>query len=210
MGFGVAARCRATNYRGACKRRRLSGIWCRPIPEWSWLTRADYRDASIAMKRRDIAFHGGRNGRVVDLTQPFTTPDIETGYQVDAVVKAVGEPACTDSPSVCNAVGRVVTLAGERQERDKHESKKLHARRGTVGKTAAVGMKDRDSGMVAGEVADTADKHTLQGFVAVDTEVDAVVCTDEHGYCEGVPRPHQTVEHTVQEHVDGQDRTNGI
>ena len=129
---------------------------------------------------------------------------------MDAVVKAVGEPACSDVPSVCTAVGRVVTLAGERQERDEHESKKLHARRGTVGKTAAAGMKDCGSGMVAAEVADTADKHTLQGFVAVDTEVDAVVCTDEHGSYEGVPRPHQAVDHTVQEHVDGQDRTNGI
>ena len=102
-----------------------------------------------------------------------------------------------------------MTLAGERQERDEHESKKIHARRGTVGETAAVGMKDRDSGMVAAEVADTADKHTLQGFVAVDTEVDAVVCTDEHGSYEGVPLPHQAVEHSVEEHVDGQDR-NGI
>ena len=35
MGFGVAAQCRATNYRGACNRRRLYGIWCRPLPEWS-------------------------------------------------------------------------------------------------------------------------------------------------------------------------------
>ena len=129
---------------------------------------------------------------------------------MDAVVKAVGEPAYSDVPSVCNAVGRVVTLAGERQERDEHESKKLHARRGTVGKTAAVGMKDRDSCMVAAEVADTADKHTLQGFVAVNTEADAVVCTDGHGSYEGVPRPRQAVEHSVEEHVDGQDRTNGI
>ena len=128
---------------------------------------------------------------------------------MDAVVKAVGEPAYPDVPSLCNAVGRVVTLAGERQG-DEHESKKLHARRGTVGETPAVGMKDRDSGMVAAEEADTADKHTLQGFVAVDTEVDAVVCTDEHGSYEGVPRPHQAVEHSVEEHVDGQDRTNGI
>ena len=128
---------------------------------------------SIAMKRLDIAFHGGHNGRFVDLTQPFRTPDIETGYYVDAVVKAVGEPEFSDVPSVSNAVGRVVTLAGERRERDEHESKKLHARRGTVGETAAVGMKDRDGGMVAAEVADTADEHTLQGFVAVDTEVDA-------------------------------------
>ena len=95
------------------------------------------------MKRLDIAIHGGHNGRIVYLTQPFTTPDIETGHQVDAVVKAVGETAYSDVPSVCNAVGRVVTLAGERQDRDEHESKKLHARRGTVG------MKDCDSGMVA-------------------------------------------------------------
>ena len=122
---------------------------------------------------------------------------------MDAVVKAVGEPACSDVPSLCNAVGRVVTLAGERQERDEHESKKIHAKRGTVGRTSAVGMKDRDSGVVPAEVADTADEHTLQGFVAVDTEVDAVVCTDEHGSYEDVPRPHQAVEHSVEERVDG-------
>ncbi len=162
-------------------------------------------DCHVAPRHR---LSRSNNVRAVDLTQPFTTPDIETGYQVvDAVVKAVGEPACTDVPSVCNAVARVVTHAGERQG---DESKKLHARRGTVGKTAAAGMKDRGSGMVAAEVADTADKHTLQGFVAVDTEVDAVVRTYEHGSYEGVPRPHQAVEHSVEEHVDGQDRTNGI
>ena len=105
---------------------------------------------------------------------------------MDAVVKAVGEPACSDVPSVCNAVGRVVTLAGERRDRDEHESKKLHARRGTVGKTAAVGMNDRDRGMVAAEVADTRRQARLAGVLAVDTEVDAVVCTDERGSYEGV------------------------
>ena len=50
-------------------------------------------------------------------------------------------------------------------------------------------MKDRDTGMVVAEVPGSTDKNTLQGFVAVNTEVDAVVYTDEHRSYQGLPRP---------------------
>ena len=51
------------------------------------------------------------------------------------------------------------------KEGNKHESKKLHAGRGTVGKTAVVGMKDRATGKVNTQVVESTDKATLQGFV---------------------------------------------
>ena len=101
------------------------------------------------------------------------------------------------------------TYVGGR-ERNKHASKRLHQGGGTVGKTAVVGMRDRDSGMVQTEVVESTDKNTLQGFVAVNSEVDAVVYTDEHRSYTGLPRPHQSVKHSAKEYVDGQAHTNGI
>ncbi len=96
------------------------------------------------------------------------------------------------------------------KERNKHSSKRLRQGGGTVGKAAVVGMKDRDTGMIVAEVPGSTDKNTLQGFVAVNTEVDAVVYTDEHRSYQGLPRPHWSVKHSAKEYVDGQAHTNGI
>ena len=51
------------------------------------------------------------------------------------------------------------------KERNKHQSKKLKAGRGAVGKVAVVGMKDRETNRVSAEVIESADGLTLQGFV---------------------------------------------
>jgi hypothetical protein len=61
------------------------------------------------------------------------------------------------------------------KEGNKHASKKLHAGRGTVGKTAVVGVKDRETNQVTTEVVGSTDKLTLQGFVIENTSEDAVV-----------------------------------
>ncbi len=52
------------------------------------------------------------------------------------------------------------------KERNKHKSKKLKAGRGTVGKTAVVGAKDRKTNKVRAKVAKETDAKTLQKFVA--------------------------------------------
>lgn len=96
------------------------------------------------------------------------------------------------------------------KERNKHESKKLRAGRGPVGKTAVVGMKDRDTGKVEAEVVETTDAHTLQGFVEVNTEVDATVYTDEARAYQGMHRVHESVKHSAKEFVNGMAHTNGI
>ena len=65
------------------------------------------------------------------------------------------------------------------KEKNKHQSKKLNAGRGTVGKVAVVGMKDRETGRITSEVVESTDGPTLKGFVEDRTESDTVVYTDE-------------------------------
>lgn len=51
------------------------------------------------------------------------------------------------------------------KEKNKHASEKLNAGRGTVGKTAVVGAKDRETNKVDAEIAPDVDGPTLRGFV---------------------------------------------
>ena len=95
------------------------------------------------------------------------------------------------------------------KERNKHESKRLHAGP-AAGKTAVVGMKDRDSGQVVAEVVDRTDADTLQGFVEDYTEPTATVYTDDARAYKGMDRRHEAVKHSVGEYVYEQAHTNGI
>ena len=96
------------------------------------------------------------------------------------------------------------------KEGNKHSSKKLRAGRGTVGKTAVVGMKERDGNRVRAEVVSATDQETLQGFVVNNTDEDSIVVTDEARAYLGMPRRHMTVKHSVGEYVRGQAHTNGM
>ena len=82
--------------------------------------------------------------------------------------------------------------------------------RGAVGKTAVVGVKDRDTNHVAAQVVTDTTKATLQGFVAEHTDPEAMVYTDEASAYEGLPRDHETVKHSVAEYVRGMAHTNGV
>ena len=95
-------------------------------------------------------------------------------------------------------------------ERNKHESKKLKAGRGTVGKVAVVGAKDRATKQVAARVVDSTDKETLQGFVDAHAAPGAQVYTDGTSPYKGMDRPHETVRHSVGEYVRGMAHTNGV
>ena len=61
------------------------------------------------------------------------------------------------------------------KEANKHESKKLRAGGGTIGKAAVVGMKDRASGQIAAEHVDGTDAPTLRSFIQEHTEPTAQV-----------------------------------
>ena len=96
------------------------------------------------------------------------------------------------------------------KESNKHESKKLKAGRGPVGKTAVAGLKDRSTNQVKAQVVDRTDARTLQGFVHWNTEYGAKVYTDEALAYRGLNRPHEAVKHSVGEYVRDMAHTNGL
>ena len=96
------------------------------------------------------------------------------------------------------------------KERNKHESKKLKAGRGPVGKTAVVGAKDRDSNKVSAKVVEATDKATLHEFVEGSAAPGATVYTDDAKAYEGMKFDHDSVKHSLGEYVKGDVHTNGI
>ena len=82
--------------------------------------------------------------------------------------------------------------------------------RGTVGKTAVVGAKDRATKRVAAKVVDRTDKPTLHGFVAAHADPDATIYTDDALVYETLPFEHEAVRHSVAEYVRDKAHTNGI
>ena len=96
------------------------------------------------------------------------------------------------------------------RERNKHKGKKLKAGRGTVGKTAVVGAKDRKTNKVRAKVTKNTDAKTLQNFVADTAAHGAMVYTDDAAAYKGMPFDHMSVRHSVGEYVNGMAHTNGI
>ena len=101
------------------------------------------------------------------------------------------------------------------KERNKHESKKLHAGRGAVGKTAVVGAKDRSTNQVRAEVVSHTDSETLIGFVEKNATEGATIYTDDSPSYDRLPTLqnefyHETVKHSVGEYVRLKAHTNGV
>ena len=94
-------------------------------------------------------------------------------------------------------------------EKNKHSGEREHAGRGTVGKTAVAGVKDRETGKVSAAVVEHTDGRTLRSFVWQRTADGAKVYTDEASAYSGLPN-HETVKHGVGEYVIEQAHTNGI
>ena len=95
------------------------------------------------------------------------------------------------------------------KEPNKHESRKLHAGRGTIGKIPVAGIKDRATKEVRAQVTQPANKVNLQQFVEEHRDPAAMLYTDEHYAYVGLPN-HESVRHSVGEYVQEQSHTNGI
>ena len=97
-------------------------------------------------------------------------------------------------------------------ERNKHSSKKLHAGRGSVGKTPVVGAWGDDSSRVWAEVAGATDGPTLRGILYRLTLPGIKVVTDQHGgYNDLRGRFRVAINHSIGQYVDDDgNTTNGI
>ena len=97
------------------------------------------------------------------------------------------------------------------KETNKHESKKLNAGRGAVGKIPVVGIRERNGKVIAKVVTDTK-KMTLQSMIYRHVATGATVNTDDYGaYC-GLDSKyrHNVVCHSAKEYVNKMAHTNGI
>ena len=92
----------------------------------------------------------------------------------------------------------------------RREWRAKHGGRGTQGKTAVVGMRNRETGKVQAQVVSDTKKDTLQSFVIERTKDDATVYTDEARAYIGLPRNHATVNHRIGEYVKDKVTTNGM
>ena len=95
------------------------------------------------------------------------------------------------------------------KEKNKHTNKRLHDGRGTVGKHAVVGARDRETNRINATPVASTDQPALQGFVLENVAPGAEVYTDEHGAYQGLPN-HEAVKHSVGEYVKGLAHTNGV
>ena len=102
-------------------------------------------------------------------------------------------------------------FGGKRKNMPNSKRKELTGRGSVgVGKTAVVGAKDRSTNQVAANVVASTDAEILQGFVKDNADPDATVYTDDATAYETLPVDHDTVKHSLQEHVKGDVHTNGI
>ena len=96
------------------------------------------------------------------------------------------------------------------KERNKHESRKLHAGRGPVGKVAVFGMRGRD-GQVRAFPIHKVDRATVKAAIEAHVTPGAALYTDSASVYNGLRGyDHAKVSHSIGEYVRGRVTTNGV
>jgi len=97
-------------------------------------------------------------------------------------------------------------------EANKHEHKKLKAGRGTVGKTAVIGMRER-GGRTIGRVVAGTDQNVVHRVIHQNVEAGSSLHTDEFAAYRGLSGlffDHETINHGAREFVRDDVTTNSI
>lgn len=100
------------------------------------------------------------------------------------------------------------------REKNKHAKDKLHAGRGTVGKSAIIGMRERGpEGRVVAKHVQGTDAASLQSEIVAKVAAGSMIHTDEHAGYAGLVQAdfqHETINHNAGEYVRDGVTTNSI
>ena len=92
-------------------------------------------------------------------------------------------------------------FGGKRRHQSKSKQEELKGTRGTAGKIAVVGIRDRATNKIRAMVVEKTDAKTLRGFIEDHTIPTAKVYTDDSPVYYTIPFDHESVTHSVGEYV---------
>ena len=95
------------------------------------------------------------------------------------------------------------------KERNKHEADKLKAGRGAVGKTAVVGIRDRETNQVVAAPMGSVTQSNAAELINGTVSKGATIYTDDSAAYNRLEK-HESVNHSAGEYVRGMAHTNGI
>ena len=98
------------------------------------------------------------------------------------------------------------------KEKNKHASQKPKKLRGTTGKQAVIGMRQR-GGQTQAKLIPGTDRSTLWNEIEQHVEKGSTLYTDDHGAYRGLDMSdydHHVVNHSAKQYVNGMAHTNGI